>query len=193
MANSVSNLYGWEFELSWTPGLLNCTAQTINENVWSSYLGPWIAAPIDNVNGLYHQSLTAKALASLSNGTVWLVNLTFQIVAAPPEGDRISTSFTLSASLGTDFCLFTYISPRHMRSDTHTINRLQAYKLGTNQTTSYLEANLTETESNTVYWGIRVWKRNSVGAETEITSGTPVAQVSRSASGYGFSRPLGTA
>ena len=63
---------------------------------------------------------------------------------------------------------------------------LQAYKLDTSQSASYLEANVTETESNTVYWGIRVWKRNSAGTETEITRGTPVAQVTRSTSGYGI-------
>jgi len=202
VANNVSSLYGWEFELSWTPGILNCTAQTINENVWSSYLGPWVTAPIDNPNGLYHQSLTAKAPASSFNGTAWLVNLTFQIAAAPPDGDQISTNLTLSPASGTNFCLFdssaldiphsfvhglfTYVSPRHMRSDTQTVNGLQAYKLDNNQTATYLETNVTETESNTVYWGIRVWKRSQTGTETEITSGTPVAQVSRSVSGYGI-------
>jgi hypothetical protein len=30
-----------------------------------------------------------------------------------------------------------------------------------------------------VYWGHRVWKRSSAGVETEITSGTPVAQVQK--------------
>jgi len=40
--------------------------------------------------------------------------------------------------------------------------------------------------SQTVYWGIRVWKRDAAGAETEITAGTPVAQVSRSSDGAGL-------
>jgi hypothetical protein len=37
----------------------------------------------------------------------------------------------------------------------------------------------------TSYWGIRVWKRAADGSETEITPGTPVAVVSRTAPGFG--------
>ena len=77
------------------------------------------------------------------------------------------------------------VSARFMRSDTGTINGLQAYKLDTGQSASFLETNVTETESNTVYWGVRVWKRSSAG-ETELTGGAPVAQVSRSLRGYGI-------
>jgi len=42
-----------------------------------------------------------------------------------------------------------------------------------------------ESGSVTVYWGIRVWKLHN-GVETEITAGTPVAQVSRSENGSGI-------
>jgi len=40
--------------------------------------------------------------------------------------------------------------------------------------------------SVTVTWGIRVWRRDSSGNETEITAGTPVAQVSRNVDGEGI-------
>jgi len=67
---------------------------------------------------------------------------------------------------------------RYFRSDTHTINGLLAYKLLTSQ--SAVEANKYEYNTAAYFrWGIRVWKRTSGGAETEITSGTPVAVVTR--------------
>ena len=77
---------------------------------------------------------------------------------------------------------------RYFRSDTQTINGLSAYQLGTSQSSSSLSTvvNTTGTGVGTSYWGIRVWKRNSSGTETELTSGTPVAQVTRTAAGSGI-------
>lgn len=86
---------------------------------------------------------------------------------------------------------------RYMRSDTQTINSLSAYQLGTTQTSSSLSTTVSSPTGNgqqdqTVYWGIRVWQRNSAGTETELTSGTPVAQVSRT-SGVGIQSATWTA
>jgi hypothetical protein len=80
------------------------------------------------------------------------------------------------------------IETRYMRSDQQTVNYLLAYVLGTSQSTIATSSQVTQTGSGgaTVYWGIRVWKRDSAGNETEITSGTPVAQVSRNAVGEGI-------
>jgi len=77
---------------------------------------------------------------------------------------------------------------RYFRSDTQSVNSLTAYILGTTQSSSNLSTvvNTSGTGEGTSYWGIRVWKRNSSGTETEITSGTPVAQVTRTASGSGI-------
>ena len=77
---------------------------------------------------------------------------------------------------------------RYMRGDQHTINSLTAYQLGTTQSSTG-QSNLIERTGagdGTVSWGIRVWSRDSGGTETEITSGTPVAQVSRTAAGAGL-------
>jgi len=73
-----------------------------------------------------------------------------------------------------------------MRSDTQTVNGLTAYVLGTSQTASSRYYEDIEEWLLNGYWGIRVWKRSSGGVETEITAGTPVAQVSRSAVGSGL-------
>lgn len=136
------------------------------------------------------------------NGTTWLVNLTFQIVMAPPEGGTLLSNLSLEAVSGCDFCLlntsgleipheflhgvYRYVDFRHMRGDTQSVNGLTAYKLGANQSDTARVAALTVYENSVVYWGIRVWKRSLVGVETEITFGTPVAQVSRSLNGQGL-------
>jgi len=62
---------------------------------------------------------------------------------------------------------------RYFRSDTHTVNGLTAFKLGTTNTTIHSTSSTSITV--TAYIGIRVWKRSSDGVETEITGGLCVA------------------
>jgi len=73
-----------------------------------------------------------------------------------------------------------------MRSDQHTVNGLTAYKLGTEQTTTPVVVYIPTTSTAKCYAGIRVFIRHADDSETEITSGTPVAQVSRTSSGGGI-------
>lgn len=69
---------------------------------------------------------------------------------------------------------------RYMRSDNHTVNGLDANILGISRSdTLETFTKYKDDGSYDVKWGIRVWKRDSGGTETEITSGTPVAQVTR--------------
>jgi len=95
-----NRMYGWEFVLHWTSGMINCTTETINYGLWSAFLGPWISVPIDNVNGEYHQSLTARLPAVAVSGTFWLVNLTFTMTQAPPTGGILTTSLALTKAPG---------------------------------------------------------------------------------------------
>jgi len=67
---------------------------------------------------------------------------------------------------------------RYFRSDKATVNGLNCYKLLTTQS----GVKGSEAEGKAEYYaaskvGIRVWKRDLGGSETEITSGTPVAQI----------------
>jgi len=78
-----NGMYGWEIVLTWPQGLVNCTEETLNLNIWPSYLGPWVTDPIDNDNGKYWQSVTATAPSDPVSGTYWLVNLTFTVIAEP--------------------------------------------------------------------------------------------------------------
>jgi len=65
-----------------------------------------------------------------------------------------------------------------------TVNGLTSYSLsGTNSATA---GNWAPGNNLNIYLGIRVWKRSAAGVETEITSGTPVAQVARIGAGSGF-------
>ncbi|OGD48494.1 hypothetical protein A3K79_02530 [Candidatus Bathyarchaeota archaeon RBG_13_46_16b] len=83
IAQDVTNLYGWEFIANWTAGTINCTGETLNTALWTDYLGPWVAHPIDNTKGEYAQSLTARLPAVAVNGTFWLTNVTFQVIKGP--------------------------------------------------------------------------------------------------------------
>jgi hypothetical protein len=96
--------YGWEFTLSWTPGIIDCVSGTLNTGIWAPY-NTWVPFPIDNTTGTYHQSMTGQAPAVPQTGTWWLVNLTFQIVAPAPYMGVVSTGLTLSPPLGADYCI----------------------------------------------------------------------------------------
>ena len=67
---------------------------------------------------------------------------------------------------------------RYFRSDTETVNGLNAYKLRTSQTgTAGSGAEVSGSYTLYYYIGIRVWKRDFNGIETEITGGSAVAVV----------------
>lgn len=74
---------------------------------------------------------------------------------------------------------------RYMRGDQHTVNGLLAYVLNTSQSDSAQDDyKSSSTYGVTGYVGSRVWARDTNGNEhTELTSGTPVATVSRSGTG----------
>lgn len=110
------------------------------------------------------------------------------------EGDmlvlRIFVNVSVAGTFGLGYDCSQYPSyvndpteTRYMRSDTQTINGLTAYKLGTAQSSSQYSSAATGSSEDSYTWGIGVWKRDSAGTETEITSGTPVAQVSGSSTG----------
>ena len=76
----------------------------------------------------------------------------------------------------------------YMREDTHTVNGVTGYAVNTTATTlTYRSVSSVYSGSNvTVYWGWRVWLVRSDNASTELTSGSPVAVASRTASGSGL-------
>lgn len=76
------------------------------------------------------------------------------------------------------------VETRFFRSDQQTINGLTAFVLGISQ--SSVSDDFYCDDFLPFYWGIRVWKRASSGVETEITTGVPVAQVSRTDYGSGI-------
>jgi hypothetical protein len=105
---TTPGFFGWEFVLSWTPSVVNCTSETLNLEIWGAgnYLGPWVPKPINNTSGEYHQCLTAWiARATPKSGTVWLATLTFKIVTpSPPEGE-VYTALHLAAQKPSNYCI----------------------------------------------------------------------------------------
>jgi len=78
------------------------------------------------------------------------------------------------------------VETRYFRSDTHTVNNLAARKLGTAQSSSYVSETISSYEGNvqvTQYLGIKVWKRDAGGNETDLTGGSVGAIASGSTSG----------
>jgi hypothetical protein len=93
-------------------------------------------------------------------------------------GDSAAQPITCSVSSGSA----TVYSGRYMRSDTQTINGLNAYKLNIPESNSSA-SNTQYGDESPSYWGIRAWVRHSNGTEQELNlggqTGTPMAVVSR--------------
>lgn len=104
IVENVEGFYGWEFILIWAPGVVNCTGEMINYDIWGvgNFQGPFVTMPIDNLNGKYWQSLTGRPPGVPKSGTFWLVNLTFLIVGSLPA----STDFIIQKAEGYEaYCL----------------------------------------------------------------------------------------
>jgi hypothetical protein len=79
------------------------------------------------------------------------------------------------------------VETRYLRSDTTTVNGLTARKLGLDLTGSVTtEVYRTAVTYSSADYGIRVWKRDLSGVETEITGGTPVLICTRTGTGLGL-------
>jgi hypothetical protein len=192
----VVGMYGWELKLYWNSALLNCTnAQVYAPEIWGNNTftaGLGIENGYNATHGRYWKALTALNPMSSFNGTTTAVTLTFQALTTG------STTLTLQDTIICDINATEInhttadgsvtVAPRErfMRGDTHTINGLTAYKLGTSQSTVAKSFSQTEHElGEPAYWGIKVWKRSQGGTETSLTSDI-VAQVSRTSQGQGI-------
>lgn len=76
----------------------------------------------------------------------------------------------------------------HMRGDQRSVNGFSAYKLGDTQSSQPQSFSTSQDEGtfgglSTSYWGIRVFYKSPSSSEVEVTSGSPVAVVSRSSTG----------
>ena len=73
------------------------------------------------------------------------------------------------------------VETRYMRGDQHTVNTITAYILGTTQSNISRSVSDDIGTNTSISYGIRVYKVESDGTETEITAGTPVAVVTAKA------------
>jgi hypothetical protein len=186
---SVTDLYGWEFQLYWNNTVLNCTNAVIQTPTeWqnnSQNYGSGLEENYNATTALYWVGQSATSPASSFNGSMTIATLTFQALqpgtssltlADTVLGDSTAQPINCTVSSGS----VTVYSGRYMRSDTQTINGLGAYVLNVPESTT----------SNSVYqggigsgwsWGIRAFVRHSDGSEQEISlngqTGTPEAVV----------------
>ena len=197
--SNVSDLCGWEFKLYWNNTLVNCTQVQIHApSIWINYtydLGIGLQNAFNSTHGRYWKAQAALLPASSFNGSMPLVTFTFKALNTGTgtldlEDVILADSKAHSISkLLSDGTVNALPPPVYMRSDQHTVNDATMYKLTQNHTQSAASVNSSVTDPENeayCYWGVRVWKRSSVGTETELTSGSPVAVVSRTSSGSGL-------
>jgi len=193
----VTDLQGWEFKLYWNSTVLNCTnvvVQTPSEwqNNTQNY-GSGLEPTYNATHARYWQAQAAAYPASSFNGSMTIATLTFQALqpgttsltlADVKLGNSTAEPIACSVSSGSVNVYY----GRYMRSDTQTVNGLNAYVLNIPESTS--SASFTQSGSgHGASWGIRAWVRHSNGVEQEISldgqTGTPKAVVGRS-SGSGI-------
>ncbi len=200
--SDVTNLYGWEVWVYWSRTLLNCTqAVPYAANVWGDNnitVGFNVENEYNATHGRYVKAVSGRRPAPPFNGSMTLITLTFKALTignAPITLEEVvladNTIIPRPYPIPhTDYhgSVTVLPPPLYMRSDQHTVNNATMCKLMNTHTGNY---NVTSTSSLdpenewTCYWGVRVWKRSSSGTETEISTDSPVAVVSRSTSGQG--------
>lgn len=197
----ATSMYGWEFQTYWNNSVLNLTsAQILAPEIWGQdvfEVGDGVQNDFNETHGRYWKAMSALNPAPAFDGNVTIATLTFEALTSGNtllDLDGVNLADDHEPYPETIPCtdldsLVTVLPPTlYMRSDQHTINNATMYKLmethtGNSNSTS---TSFTDPENEAVcYWGVRVWKRSSSGIETEITSGSPVAVVSRASSGQG--------
>jgi len=187
----VVDLAGWEFKLYWNKTVLNCTNVIIQtptewQNNTQNY-GPGLEPNYNSTHARYFKAQSRTDPAPSFNGSMTIVTLTFQAIQPGTTslllqetklGSSAAQPITHTVSSGSVSVYY----GRYMRSDTHTINGLNAYKLSIPQSASsavYSKSGSGEGAS----WGIRAWIRHSNGVEQEVSldgqTGTPKAVVYR--------------
>jgi hypothetical protein len=196
--SSVTDLNGWQFTLYWDRTMLNCTgAAPQSPTEWGGNtidMGPGLQSNYNSTHSRYSFARAVTDQGSPFNGSTTIATLTFQ--ALQPG----TTSLTLTDTLlgnstaqpitcGVSSGSVTVYYGRYMRSDTQTINGLNAYKLNIPESNSSA-SNTQYGDEPVAYWGIRAWVRHSNGTEQELSldgqTGTPMAVVSRSSGGPGL-------
>jgi hypothetical protein len=190
--NSVMNLQGWEVKLYWNSTVLNCTnAAVVTPSIWQGNTQDYGAGLQPNYNSTcarFWKAETANYPAPPFNGSTTITTLTFQalqpgttslVLTDTILGDNNAQPINCTVSSGSVIVYW----GRYLRSDTQTVNGLNAYKLNIPESASSA-SNVQSGLDAPPSWGIRVWVRHSNGTETEVAldgqTGTPEAVVTGS-------------
>lgn len=198
---NVQNTIGWEVKLCWNRTIINCTTEIIhvpNEWTFNYTLGPGIQWNYNATHGRYYRALCGIKPSSPFNGSMPLSTLTFKALGCGMTTLDLCDSVLADNQAGGcqpiphleyDANVNVLPPPLYMRSDQHTVNNATMYKLMDTHTGSYNSTSTSSIDPENewvCFWGMRAWKRSGNGTETEITVGSPVAQVSRATSGQGL-------
>ncbi len=200
--SNVSNLAGWEFQLCWNRSVINCTnAEIRGPSEWHNSnvtVGPGLQHDYNATHGRFHIGFALLYPASVFNGSTTLVAFTFEAMETGTVTLQLVETLLADNSkpmvqpidhASYDGSVTVLPPPLYMRSDQHTVNNATMYKLMETHTGNWnvtSKSSLDPEDEWVGYWGIRVWKRSNNGSESEISSGSPVAVVSRSFSGQGL-------
>ncbi|MHA1227262.1 MAG: hypothetical protein ACTSPV_11015, partial [Candidatus Hodarchaeales archaeon] len=178
------------------PYIGNPLLSQINGSGGSNPLWENSSSPSEGTNGA---KITLTNTISILKGSI----VTFDLVFANTSGgyfdvNDMTVNVTIYYTGGYD-TLELFDTPittfqdqtqtRYFRADSHIINGLSAYQLGTSRTATVLQLNERSDRLSgefTVTWGIRVWIRHADNSETELTGGTLRAIVQRSSDGAGI-------
>lgn len=195
---NVSNLIGWEFRLYWNRTVLNCTLAELHvPDVWSSsYLevGSGLENFYNATCGRYCKAVVGAYPAPAFSGSMVLVTFTFKALRVGTTAMDLQNVILVDidglsiSHVDSDGLVTVQPPPLYMRSDQHAVNNATMCKLMNTHTGSYNVTSMSRLDPENefvCYWGARIWRRMSNGTETELTSGSPVAVVSRQYSGSG--------
>jgi hypothetical protein len=140
-----------------------------NASLWANVGGIW--QDVENVmivsNGTLN-SITCT-FASTPATIMWNVEVFNTTMGVFAPSNWVVTVGTILSSGGGQPATF------YLRSDTWTINTVFGYQLGQSETGSLSQYSMLT--SYAPLYGIRVWVVTAQGQATELTSGTPVAQI----------------
>jgi hypothetical protein len=186
---NVMDLLGWEFKLYWNSTILNCTNALVQspsewQNNTQDY-GPGLENSYNATHGRFFKAETAAYPEPSFNGSMTIATFAFKALQ-PGTTSLTLTETKLGNSTGDPIYhtessgSVTVYHGRYMRSDTATVNGLNAYLLNATETTSYTYVQQVGQGAGAQF-GIRAWVRASNGTEYEVTldgqTGTPKATV----------------
>ncbi|MEM2178192.1 MAG: hypothetical protein QXK24_05360 [Ignisphaera sp.] len=156
------------------------TTQTITSYIPTTYTTTYATTGTQTITTTIPTTITTtKSTTQTLTSYIPTTYTTTQTLTQTNTITLTTTRTVIPTTITSSYLTTTVIpfSTAYFRGDTDTINGLSAYKLSYPQSNIEQSNRVQSASSCSGIFGIRIWKRSSSGVETEITSGSPVAQV----------------